>query len=76
MPILAVVGINLAGEREVLGFTIGDRENQQAWTDLLEQFKQRGMQQVDLWITDGNQAMLNAIARQVFNRPAPTLCRP
>jgi transposase-like protein len=62
MPILAVVGINLAGEREVLGFTIGERENQQAWTDLLEQFKQRGMQQVDLWITDGNQAMLNAIA--------------
>ncbi|MGH7927043.1 MAG: IS256 family transposase, partial [Candidatus Binatia bacterium] len=62
MPILAVVGINLTGEREVLGFTIGERENQQAWTDLLEQFKQRGMQQVDLWITDGNQAMLNAIA--------------
>jgi putative transposase len=64
MPILAVVGINLAGEREVLGFTIGDRENQQAWTDLLEQFKQRGLQQVDLWITDGNQAMLNAIERK------------
>jgi putative transposase len=62
MPILAVVGINLAGAREVLGFTIGERENQQAWTDLLEQFKQRGLQQVDLWITDGNQAMLNAIA--------------
>jgi transposase-like protein len=61
MPILAVVGINLAGEREVLGFTIGDRENQQAWIDLLEQFKQRGLRQVDLWITDGNQAMLNAI---------------
>ncbi len=61
MPILAVVGINLAGDREVLGFTIGDRENQQAWTDLLEQFKQRGLQQVDLWITDGNQALLNAI---------------
>jgi transposase-like protein len=64
MPILAVVGINLAGEREVLGFTIGERENQQAWTDLLEQFKQRGLQQVDLWISDGNQAMLNAIAHK------------
>jgi putative transposase len=64
MPILAVVGINLAGHREVLGFTIGDRENQQAWTDLLEQFKQRGLQQVDLWITDGNQAMLNAIEQK------------
>ena len=28
MPILAVVGINATGQREVLGFTIGDRENQ------------------------------------------------
>jgi putative transposase len=61
MAVLAVVGINLAGEKEVLCFTTGDRENQQAWCDLLEQFKQGGLQQVDLWITDGNQAMLNAI---------------
>lgn len=64
MAVLAVVGINLAGERQVLGFTTGDRENQQAWTDLLEQFKQRGLQTVTLWITDGNQAMLNAIERK------------
>jgi len=64
MAVLAVVGINLAGEREVLGFTTGDRENEQAWTDLLEQFKQRGLQTVGLWITDGNQAMLNAIERK------------
>jgi putative transposase len=66
MAVLAVVGINLAGEREVLGFRVptgrGDRENQAAWEDLLEQFKRRGLAQVDLWITDGNQAMLNAIA--------------
>lgn len=64
MAVLAVVGINRAGEREVLGFTTGDRKNEQAWADLLEQFKQRGLQQVDLWITDGNQAMLNAIAQK------------
>lgn len=62
MAVLAVVGINLAGEREVLGFTTGDRENQAAWADLLEQFKTRGLTQVDLWITDGNQALLSAIA--------------
>ena len=64
MAVLAVVGINLAGQREVLGFTTGDRENEQAWTDLLEQFKQRGLQTVGLWVTDGNQAMLNAIERK------------
>ena len=30
MPILAVVGIATTGERKVLGFRVGDRENQQA----------------------------------------------
>ena len=62
MPILAVVGITLTGERDVLGFTVGDRENQAAWEDLLADLTTRGVKQVDLWVTDGGQAMLNAIA--------------
>jgi putative transposase len=61
MPILAVVGINEAGERDVLGFTIGARENQDAWEDLCDDLKRRGVKKVDLWITDGNPAMLNAL---------------
>jgi transposase-like protein len=61
MPILAVIAIGDQGEREVLAFTTGERENQAAWEDLLEQLKQRGVQSVDLWITDGHQAMLNAV---------------
>jgi putative transposase len=61
MPVLAVVGINQRGEREILGFTTGERENQQAWEDLLQNLKDRGIKTVDLWITDGNQAMLNAV---------------
>jgi putative transposase len=61
MPILAVVGINEAGERQVLGFTVGERENQQAWEDLLHDLKQRGVKKVDLWTSDGNQAMINAL---------------
>ncbi len=60
-PILAIVGITLQGERQVLGFTVGDRENQDAWEDALEDLKRRGVKRVELWITDGNQAMLNAI---------------
>ena len=62
MPLLAVVGITPAGEREVLAFTTGERENQKAWEDLLDDLKRRGVESVDLWITDGNQAMLNALA--------------
>jgi transposase-like protein len=62
MPILAVVGIAETGEREVLAFRVGDRENQQAWEDLFDDLKARGVKEIGLWISDGNQAMLNAIS--------------
>jgi putative transposase len=67
MPILAVVGIKQSGEREVLAFTVGERENQRAWEDLLQDLKDRGVQTIDLWITDGNQAMLNAVKTRFSN---------
>jgi len=61
MPILAVIGIRPDGQREVLAFSVGDRENQTAWEALLDELKTRGVKTVDLWITDGNRAMLNAV---------------
>jgi putative transposase len=61
MPILAVVGIDEAGQREVLAFSVGERENQAAWETLLDNLKERGLETIDLWITDRNKAMLNAI---------------
>ncbi len=64
MPILAVVGIAETGEREVLAFSVGDRENEQAWKDLLEDLKGRGVKTIDVWVSDGNQAMINAITKK------------
>ena len=64
MPILAVVAIAQTGEREVLAFSVGDRANEQAWQDLLEHLKQRGVKAIDLWVSDGNQATLNAISKK------------
>jgi len=61
MPILAVIGITVEGQREVLAFRVGERENQMAWADLMDDLKQRGVEQVGLWITDGNQATINAV---------------
>jgi putative transposase len=61
MPIMAVVGIDEQGERDVLAFSVGERENQAAWAALLADLKERGVQEVGLWISDGHQAMLNAI---------------
>lgn len=61
MPILAVIGIRPDGKREVLAFSVGDRENQPAWEQLLDDLIARGVKRIDLWITDGNRAMINAI---------------
>lgn len=60
-----MIGIDSAGKREVLGLTIGDRENgnrenQKAWEDLMDDLKNRGVQQIDHWITDGGKVMINA----------------
>lgn len=64
MPIQAVVCIEADGKREVLAFSVGERENQAAWEDLLENLKSRGVETVDLWVTDGNRAMMNAIQKK------------
>lgn len=69
MPVLAIVGITPMGTREVLAFITGDRENELAWTDLLSDLQRRGLQSVGLWITDGNQAMLNALGAKFPTTP-------
>lgn len=69
MPILAVVGVKRDGDRELLAFTVGDRENQTAWEDLFEELRQRGVKHVGLWVTDGHQAMLNALAAKFPEAP-------
>ena len=69
MPILAVVGISTTGQREVLAFGVGDRENEQAWKDLFDDLKARGVKAIGLWISDGNKAMLNAIAAKFQAAP-------
>lgn len=69
MPILLVIGIKPSGEREVLGFSVGDRENQVAWEQLFENLKGRGVKEVGLLITDGGQAMLNALSAKFPSVP-------
>jgi putative transposase len=64
MPILAVVGISETGEREVLAFRVGDRENEQAWKDLCDDLKARGVEEIGLWVSDGGQAMLGALTKK------------
>jgi putative transposase len=69
MPVLAVVGIALTGERDELAFRVEDRENEQAWKDLFEDLRAQGVKEIGLWVSDGNQAMLHAIAAKIGTAP-------
>lgn len=60
-PVLALFGITPEGKREVIAITIGQSESKDAWGNLLDDIKSRGVKQVDLWVTDGNQTMIEAI---------------
>lgn len=60
-PVLGVFGITPEGKREVIAMTIGQSESRDAWGNLLDDIKSRGVKQVDLWIIDGNQTMIDAI---------------
>jgi transposase-like protein len=48
----------------VLAFRVGDRENEQAWKDLFDDLKARGVKEIGLWVSDGNQAMPGAITKK------------
>jgi len=69
MPVLAVFGIRADGTREVLAFTVGERENQAAWADLFADVKRRGVNVIDLTISDGGQAMLKALTQHFPTTP-------
>jgi transposase-like protein len=63
-PVLALFGIRPDGKREVIAITIGQSESKDAWGNVLDDIKSRGVKQVDLWVTDGNQTMIDAIRQR------------
>jgi transposase-like protein len=66
-PILAAVGVTLAGDRELLGFTVGDKESTEAWKSFLQELKSRGLEKVRLFITDGAPGLIHAIEELFLN---------
>jgi putative transposase len=61
IALLFAVGVRLSGEKELLAFTVGDTESNDAWSAFLDDLKHRGLKQVDLIVTDGNAAILAQI---------------
>ncbi len=64
IAILLATGINAVGQREILGIQLGDSESTQTWTSFFAWLKQRGLQGVDLVVSDHHGGLVAAVAAQ------------
>ena len=72
--IVVAVGVAADGRREVLGFDVGDTENEGFWTAFLRSLKVRGLDGVKLVISDAHSGLKKAIGT-VFQGAAWQRCR-
>ena len=74
-PIYVVVGIDLEGKKEVLGFYIGDSAGESAtyWRRVFEDIKERGVEDVIYTVFDGL-AGLDEVAQEEFAQTTTQRC--
>jgi len=61
--VVIATGLRADGYREVLGVDIGDSENETFWTEFLRGLKDRGLEGVQLVVSDAHAGLRNAIRR-------------
>lgn len=62
--ILIMYGINESGQREPLDLLIADSESEQAWSEAFQRLKARGLDGVDLVVSDAHKGLIKAIKHQ------------
>lgn len=60
--ILAAMGVDLEGTKEILAIRACAQESQDGWLSLLQDLRTRGVSDVDLIVTDGHEGLLAAVA--------------
>ena len=72
--VVVAVGVAADGRREVLGFDVGDSENEGIWTGFLRGLKTRGLDGVRLVVSDAHSGLKRAIGT-VFQGAGWQRCR-
>jgi putative transposase len=60
--ILTALGVDLAGNKEVLALRACAEESKEGWLSLLQDLRTRGATQMDLIVTDGHEGLLAAVS--------------
>ena len=61
------LGLDEEGRKEILGFWIHPTESSTLWGEILEELKERGVEEVDLFVTDGLRGIKEAILKAFPN---------
>jgi transposase-like protein len=61
---LVASGISAEGQREILGFWVGDSESEATWTAFFQSLKERGLAGVDLVVSDSHGGLVKALETQ------------
>jgi transposase-like protein len=72
--VVIATGISATGHREILGLMVGDSESKPFWTKFLRSLRARGLENVQLVISDSHSGLVAAI-RTVFLGSAWQRCR-
>ena len=67
--ILTAVGVDLAGNKEVLALRACAEESKDGWISLLHDLRRRGATQIDLIVTDGHDGLLAAVTELFSSTP-------
>ncbi len=67
--ILTALGVDLAGNKEVLALRACAEEDKDGWACLLHDLRSRGATHIDLLVTDGHDGLLAAISEQFAATP-------
>ena len=61
------IGITKDGVREIIGFMIQNEESDRTWSNFFEYLKERGLQGVELVISDAHKGLVSAIRKSFTN---------
>lgn len=72
--LLIAQGISKDGHREILGFQISDSESEISWNEFFQSLKKRGLENVDLVVSDNQKGLVKAV-RKCFQNATWQRCQ-
>jgi len=72
--VLIAQGISEDGHREILGFQVSDSESETSWSEFFCNLKKRGLEHVDLVVSDNHKGLAKAV-RKCFQNTSWQRCQ-